>query len=283
MRESIAPKPAKLPFFVADLFLVSTAVFVFYQSPRPLPVWALSLVVICALAAAWFAVLPFILEFRSVSRLAETEALTEVAAQVQQMEAVAEQIGSATAQWQTVQEAAAKTSGEARAIAERMAGEVKAFNEFMERANNTEKVTLRLEVDKLRRAEGEWLQVLVGVMDHVYALYRGAVKSGQRSVAEQVSGFQNACREVTRRVGLAPFVAKPQEAFTPDRHQFVEGNEKATAGSMVGETLATGYTYQGRMVRPALVSLVAAGAEPVGTASDTDAAPRQDQLPLGNA
>jgi molecular chaperone GrpE (heat shock protein) len=143
----------------------------------------------------------------------------------------------------------------------------------MERANNTEKATLRLDVDKLRRAEGDWLQVLVGVMDHVYALYRGAIKSGQRSVAEQVAGFQNACREVTRRVGLTPFVAKPQEAFNPDRHQFVEGNEKAPAGGLVGETLATGYTYQGRLVRPALVNLVPTGAEPAGAGGEIASTP----------
>lgn len=260
MREPAAPKTPKLPFFVADVFLVATATVVFYQGPRPLTIGALALVVLCALAAAGVAILPFVLEYRALSRLAEADALTDMVSQVGEMETVADQIRHATAQWQGVQESAAKTAGAAEAIAGRMATEIKNFSEFMERASNSEKATLRLEVDKLRRAEAEWVQVLVGVLDHVYALYRGAVRSGQPSLVDQITGFQAACRDVVRRVGLVPFTAKPEDPFQPERHQCVEGNDKVPAGSRVGDTLATGFTYQGRMVRPALVNLSEAGA-----------------------
>ena len=58
---------------------------------------------------------------------------------------------------------------------------------------------VRLEVEKLRRAEGEWLQVLVRVLDHVYALHLGALRSGQPNLIEQLSNFQNACRDAARR------------------------------------------------------------------------------------
>jgi hypothetical protein len=68
-------------------------------------------------------------------------------------------------------------------IAERMTAEAKGFAEFMQKANDSEKAHLRLEVDKLRRAEAEWLQIMTHVFDHVYALYAAAAKSGQPNLA----------------------------------------------------------------------------------------------------
>ena len=125
----------------------------------------------------------------------------------------------------------------------------------MQRMNESEKATLRLEVEKLRRAEVEWLQVVVRMLDHVYALHQGAVRSGQPNVLEQVGSFQNACREAARRVGLAPFAANPSEPFDAQRHQLAEGDARLPADAVVGETLAAGYTFQGKLLRPALVRL----------------------------
>ena len=48
-------------------------------------------------------------------------------------------------------------------------------DEFLAKANDSEKGFLRLEVDKLKRAEGEWLQTLVRILDHVNALHQGAL------------------------------------------------------------------------------------------------------------
>jgi len=44
--------------------------------------------------------------------------------------------------------------------------------------NDSEKTTLRLEVEKLRRGELEWLQALVHILDHVFALHTAAMHSG---------------------------------------------------------------------------------------------------------
>ena len=41
-----------------------------------------------------------------------------------------------------------------------MTAEARAFQQFLDKANDTERNHLRLEVEKLRRAEGDWLQVL---------------------------------------------------------------------------------------------------------------------------
>ena len=98
----------------------------------------------------------------------------------------------------------------------------------MQRANDSERATLRLEVEKLRRAEADWLQVLVRMLDHVYALHQGALRSGQPMLIEQVGNFQNACRDAARRVGLTPFTANEAEPFDAQRHQLIE-DERHTA------------------------------------------------------
>ncbi len=114
---------------------------------------------------------------------------------------------------------------------------------------------MRLEVEKLRRAETEWLQVLVRTLDHVYALHQGGLRSGEPRLMEQLGAFQKACREAARRVGVTPFSPEPSEPFDPQRHQSLEGNGESAPGMPIQETIAAGYTFQGKMVRPALVRL----------------------------
>jgi molecular chaperone GrpE (heat shock protein) len=247
------PKLTKWPFLLGDVLLLGTAALVCLRAKSPLGLWELGLVAGCALAAAALAVLPFILEYRLQGKLAEADGLTHALDQIRNIDAVATQISGATGRWQHAQEAAEKTVAAAGAIAERMSTEVANFTEFLQRANDSEKANLRLEVEKLRRTEADWLQVLVRTLDHVYALHAGAVRSGQPQLIEQLGHFQNACREAARRVGLTPFAAAPQEAFDPQRHQVLDGEGKAPEGAAVAETVATGYTFQGRLLRPVLV------------------------------
>jgi len=105
------------------------------------------------------------------------------------------------------------------------------------------------------------------MLDHVYALHQGALRSGQARIVEQVGNFQNACRDAIRRVGLTPIIADRAEPYDGARHQLADGEGKAEPGkSRVAETIATGYTFQGRLLRPALVRLEKNGGETkVGT------------------
>jgi len=215
----------------------------------------MGLAALCVAAGALFSVVPFLLEYRVMARVAEAAGLTSVISQVQKLEELATEIRHATGQWQAVEEQADKTVAAARSIAERMTAEVKSFAEFMERANDTEKAHLRLEAEKLRRAEGEWLSILVRVLDHIYALHQAGLRSRQPSLVEQLTHFQNACLDAARRVGLAPFSAAPDEAFDTQRHQAADSNGKPPDGAVISQTLATGYTFQGRFLRPALVRL----------------------------
>jgi len=257
MRNRMEPQLAKWAFFLGDLLLVGVAGLLYTKSNNPLGIWEGALIVLSVSGGAFLAILPFVLEYRVASKLAEAEALEDVVGQIKNLDSIAEKVTGATARWQSVQEVADRVAGTSKAIAERMSAEAKAFTEFMQRANDSEKATLRLEVEKLRRSEGDWVHVLVRMLDHVYALHLGAVRSGQPNLIAQMDQFQLACRDVARRIGLTPFAANPAEPFDAQRHQVLDGNKKPSDGAKVEETLATGYTFQGRLLRPALVRLQA--------------------------
>ena len=279
MSESIAPKLSKWPFFLGDGLLLGTAYFIGYQSRFTLGHWELCFVLLCVAGGALLCIAPFLLEYHALVKVTQAGALDTVVSQLKNLEGIANQISGATGKWQDAQDQAGKTAAAAREIAERMTGEVQAFTEFMKRANDSERATLRLEVEKLRRGESEWMQVAVRMLDHVYALHQGAARSGQPNLAEQVGSFQNACRDAARRVGLTPFAANEGEPFDAQRHQLVEEGAKPPADAVVGETVATGYTFQGRLLRPALVRLRGDGATVAATAAE--AGPQdQCQLPL---
>jgi molecular chaperone GrpE (heat shock protein) len=295
MRESSAFSVPKWPFFVGDAVLLGIAYFIYHESQRPLGHWEMAACGLCAGLGALLGLLPFLLEYRALGKALEATAVGTVAEKIQNLERLAAQISSATNHWENVQLQAEKISGTAREITERMTAEVRDFTDFMQKINDGEKATLRLEVEKLRRAENDWLQVLVHLLDHVYALHAGAARSGQPRLIEQLSHFQNACRDAARRVGVGAFAATPGEVFDANRHQAANGDAAAPAGAIVAENLAPGYTLQGRLIRPALVRVAAAEPAPPATAAaapetsvpepaaaekDNTASAAPDQLPL---
>jgi len=262
MNEFSEWKISKTPFFAANAALLVAAAVVVEKAAHPISIWQMVAVIVCVALGALFGCLPFILEYRATSRILDVNAVTTVSEQLLNLKTYSSQIAVATDQWALVQDAtkgsAEKTTAAAREIADRMAKEVSAFNEFQAKLNDSEKSSLRLEVEKLRRTEGEWLLVVVRILDHIHALHNAAVRSGQPEVAEQIGQFQNACRDAARRVGLTPFMAGPDEKFDGKKHR-AHGVENPPADGVVAETLAAGFTFQGRLVRPALVRLRAAG------------------------
>jgi len=291
MAELTVPRLNKLPFYVADLVLIVLAGWIMLKNPHPLALGAQVLMAFCVVAAFAFAVTPFVLEYRTLVKISEAGQLTDTVAQINRLEETAERIQHATGLWQGVQEHSGKTVAAAKELAERMTTETKSFTEFMRKSNDSEKATLKLEVDKLRRAESDWLQVLVRLMDNVYALHQAAVRSGQSNVTDQLGRFQNFCRDATRRIGLTPFEAVPDEPFDNQKHQALEAPDPIPEDARVSETIATGYTFQGQVLRLPLVRIQGEGVpKPGGTefASrrseefpvQSDASP-QDELGLG--
>jgi len=269
-------KLSKWPFIAGDMLLLGVAYFIYFQSKLPMGASQIFFVVLCVAGGAWLGIMPFLLEYRLACKLAEVEKLTSVTSQIQGVEALVRQINSATSQWSGVQEHAEKTTALSKSMADRMAAEVKAFNEFMQRANDGEKATLRLEIEKLRRVESDWVQTLTRVLDHVFALHQGAMRSGQPRLIEQLTSFQNACRDSARRVGLVPFQPEAAESFDAQKHQLADVDAKPAPDAVVVETLASGYTFQGRMLRQALVRI----AEKNVAVEQSPEPERQSSLPL---
>ncbi len=249
------PKLSKAPFYLAAGLLLGAAGCVYLRARIQMGPWEIGLAVACVVAGATISVIPFLLEYRALVRVAEADSLAKIVAQIQHFEETAARIGAATNQWQAIQDQAQQTMIATKEIAERMTAEARSFVGFMDRASEAEKAHLRFETEKLRRGENEWLQVSVRLLDHIYALHQGAVRSGQPNVIAQVGNLQSACRDAARRVGLTPFAAADSEPFDAQRHQLAEGNGKPPADGIVSETVAAGYTFQGRLLRPALVRL----------------------------
>jgi molecular chaperone GrpE (heat shock protein) len=86
-------------------------------------------------------------------------------------------------------------------------------------------------------------------------LNQAAIRSGQQSLIEQLGAFQSACRDAVRRMGIAAFVANPNDPFDPKFHQTHDSQAMSMHNPRVRETLATGFTYQGQIIRAALVAL----------------------------
>lgn len=282
-------KVPKLPFLIVNALLLVFAYFIVWRSPHPI---SFSETVLCISACALGAIagiLPYILDYRAMGKIIEVNALGAVSEKIQNLEALSAQINSATNVWATVQETvqteSVKTAGAAKEIAAHMTEEVRRFNDFMQKMNDSEKATLRLEVEKFRRSEAEWLQVLVRILDHVFALHNAAVRSGDAKFSAPITDFQNACRGTARRVGLTPFAAEANEPFNAERHQVAGSDATPAAGALVGETVGAGYTYQGKLLRPALVRLsptrpVAEASAPVEISAPENL---EDELSLGAA
>jgi molecular chaperone GrpE (heat shock protein) len=259
MNDATNWKVPKWPFLLGDVLLLGFAYFVVWRSPHPIARWEIIACFASAATGALLGVVPFILDYRAMGKMIEVSALGSVSEKIQNLEKLAAQISSATGQWtgiqETVQRDSVATVAAARQIADKMAGEVREFSEFMQKMNDSEKATLRLEVEKLRRGELEWLQMLVRILDHVFALHAAAVRTGDPKFAEPITNFQNACRGTVRRIGLVPFAPGPDESFDAERHQVADKGGKPTEGAVVAETVNAGYTFQGKLLRPALVRL----------------------------
>jgi len=266
MNEVSIGKTTKWPFLLANALLLIVPGAVVVRAEHPISPVAMLAAVGCVALGALLGCLPFFLDYLAASQGIEIHAVGAVAEQLQDLKNYSAQIATATERWALVQDHTKghtdKTVAAAKDIADRIAAEIRDFNEFQLKLNDTEKGALRLEVEKLRRAEGEWLQVVARILDHIFALHNAAVRSGNADLAEQIGGFQTACRDAARRVGLVLFNAAPDEPFDAQKHR-AHGVETPAAEARVAETLSPGVTFQGRLIRPALVQLQEAAADKV--------------------
>lgn len=277
MSNATQPRLNRLPFWLADATLLAAATVVVMVGARPLKLWETIMVVACVALAGWFGVVPALKEYEAARELAGADRLADTATKLAQLEDVADRIAGATGQWQAVQDRATHTAELARGVVDRLAKEAEQFGAVVSRTAEGDRQRLKLEAEKLRKGEGEWVQAAGRVMDHVFALHLAAVRSGQRGLVDQIERFHGACRDAFRRVGFSPIVAAPDEPFDPRKHQPAEGTPVVKDGR-VDETVAPGFIFQGQLVRPVIVRLVVPGqpGSPEaagGAAADSQAAP----------
>ena len=216
MKDTTNWKVPKWPFLLGAVLLIAVAGFLFWQSPRPIGRWEIVIAAACVALGAILGAMPFFFDYNAIIKVVDASAVGAIAEKIQNLERLVAQISSATNEWTNAQVQAEKTSTGAKEIADKMAAEVREFAGFMQKMNDSEKIALRLEVEKFHRGESEWLQVLVRILDHIFALHAAAAHSGQPRLAEQLAQFQNACRDAARRIGLTPFVATPDEPLMPN-------------------------------------------------------------------
>jgi molecular chaperone GrpE (heat shock protein) len=256
MTERSEPKLPKWPFLVSDAALLALAL---WTSARvgAAGLWPLLLCFAAVALGAWLCIIPFLREYSARLKFAEADALTSAVAQMQNLENIKSRIVEATGRWQGIQDTVNKTLHSAREVSERMTAQTQEFYTFFQRAGDQEKTTLRLELEKMKRAEAEWLQVVVRILDYVYALHHAGVRSGQADLINELTQFQNACRDAARRVGLIPFLAAPNEAFDARIHQVPDTHAKPASDSTIEELLAPGFRFQTQLLRRALVKVAA--------------------------
>jgi len=213
-------------------------------------------VVGCLVVGMFFSTLPFLLDYRAELKREEINEFQNIAEQLQSLTQLEEHIRHATGQWQAIQDHCVSTVQDAGQIADGMSKESARFAEVMQTIDVTEKEHLRVELEKLRRSEREWLQSVVRVLDHVFALHKAALQSGQPKLIQQIAQFQHAVTDVMRRMGLNQHAAEVGTAYDEEHHQVLNEEHQGLTTPCVAETLAPGFTFQGRLVRKPLVQLV---------------------------
>ena len=171
------PRLSKLPFLIGDILLIAAAIYV-AQFGQLLGQWQYVAIISALAFGAWLFAWPFVLEFRAATKIAEASALNDVTTKIGDLNKVTTSISSAILEWQHVQQSSTQFVTSAQHIAEQMTDEARRFGELMSKLHENEKNHLRLEVEKLRRVEGDWLGVTVRMLDHVHALHCAGLRSG---------------------------------------------------------------------------------------------------------
>src|SRR5690242_4396052 len=114
MHDKKEPKLTKWPFFLGDFLLLAVAYFISAQSRFPVELWQMLVMFLCVATSAALGVLPFLLEYRLLVKVAEAQALSTVVGQIQHLEIIAAQISQATNQWQNIHGEAEKVGTVAR-------------------------------------------------------------------------------------------------------------------------------------------------------------------------
>lgn len=269
---------AKFPFVVGDLLLLAMSGWIIWDTGGLPGGYLLMTVVGCLVVGMFFSVLPFLLDYRAELKREEINEFQNVSEQLKSLTNLEAHIRHATSQWQSIQDHCLKTVEDAGQIGKTMSEESQRFAEVMQSMNVSEKEHLRVEVEKLRRGERDWLQAVVRILDHVFSLHKAALQSGQEKLIHQISNFQHAVTDVVRRMGLVQHHAEIGAIYNSELHQILNNENEQLNEAAIAETLAPGFTFQGRMVRLPLVRLVEKTSLPLSEGSTQSDNPQAENV-----
>ena len=261
-QKSGPPRIPFLPFIIADMALLVTALAIFSVGSRPLGPWEIGAVVSCVALGGWIVVYPFRKVIDMEMQKASAHRLNQSVARIQNLESIATRIETASANWMEIEKKTDASLNKAEDISREMIEEADSFREFLANASNEETQHLRLMVDKLKKTEKDWIQIIMAMMDHVIALRWAAQKSGNQNLAGQISNFHNQLVEITRQVGLLPFEPAAGEDYDPDLHQPYETELTVAAGTPIEAVKTAGFRFRGVVIRKALVYPKVSGDSP---------------------
>jgi molecular chaperone GrpE (heat shock protein) len=257
MSESSSPKVVKWPFLLGDFSLLAIAAVVAWLAHTGQLEWSLGLAAILVAGVgigAWILITPFLRDQEAAAQSQEQAGLADTLAQIKHLESIAHSVTAATTNLAVSQRSLEQANEAARTLVGVMHDERTTFTEAMQRRDEQERQTLKLELEKLRRGEDESLRVILHLLDHGYALLQAAHRSGQPGLIHQLGQYRAACLDAVRRLGIVAHEATPGDGFNPGFHQVVEGPAPAE-GTRIAGTVACGYTWRSQPVRPILVAV----------------------------
>lgn len=246
--------PNYFPYFIADLTFIGLAVAIFAFSDKPLGAFELSISAICIAAGAWCLILPFRKKLDTEIQLHQAQILDQSVMRLQNIESLANKIESATFNWSNIENTAKRSVESAETLSNNMISEANAFKEFLNSAQSEETNHLRLMVEKLKKAEKEWIHVIMGMLDHATALKWAALKSQNPALENQICNFHEQLVEIARQIGLQIFEPQSGDVFDPEIHQPASSEDQLQKDEPIGMPRSAGFRFRGVIVRKALVS-----------------------------
>lgn len=252
---AVEPSLNPLPFLIVDFTLLATALLLVNASARPLSLGSAALVTICVGAGGLIALYPYAQGFRARQRLQEIDNVGDTLDRLDSLNTIVERVERVGAQWRNAQETNEAVSKQCNDAAALLFEESKTIREFAQKQNDQQKANLRLEIQKLRQGEAEWIQAATLMLDHTAALHGAISDSGDETAIRRLDKFQNSAHEIMRRVGLVGFAPRPGAPFDPDANKVADRADTPPDGSRIKAVVAMGIRYQGRVLRPALVQV----------------------------
>lgn len=243
-----------LPYLVADVLFLGTALGVLIFGSRPMTIIELIVITFCVTAGAWVMIYPFKRRADIDLQLAQNRAINQSVAKLSNLESLVARIESASGNWSGIQEKAEQCLGSSKEMAEAMIKESESFKQFLETATNEELQHLRLLLDKMKKAEKDWANIIMAMLDHSTALKWAAKRSNNPNLIEQITNFQAQQVEIARQIGLVIFEPNTGDTFDEEIHQPASSDEVINNGDIIALPRSAGFKFRGVILRKALVS-----------------------------